>query len=182
MKKQSSKKRKIFSCLALFFTLIAIGGSSQAASRKLYFGLANNFRSQCNPDYQSINQGNGSPANYTYGKTARPKSNNKVTDINLPSFGVDNTFYTSAVNLQETNCNGFINQIYQANLQSLFYDISEWRFPTSQAPLVINPMPKEADVFQDKSVSEIPVPGAIWLFGTAMVSMYGLKKSKLVKV
>ncbi|CAG7855760.1 hypothetical protein MCAMS1_00002 [biofilm metagenome] len=182
MKKQSSKKRKIFSCLALFFSLIAIGSSSQAASRKLYFALANNFASQCNPDYLSNNQGTGSPTNYNYGKKTRPKLNNKITDINLPSFSVDNTFYTSAVNLQETNCNGLIYQNYQPNLLSLFYDISEWRFPTSQIPLVTSPMPKGTDVPQSESVSEIPVPGAIWLFVTAMVGIYGLRKPRLVKV
>jgi hypothetical protein len=181
VKKQSSKKRKIFSCLFLFFALIAVGGSSQAASRKLYFALANNFNSQCNPDYQSINQGT-SPANYYYGNAVRPKSPSKVTDLNLPSFGVDSTVYTSAVNLQEANCNDLINQNYQANLHGLFYEISEKHLPTAQVSLVIHPLPNEPDVSQSESVSEIPIPGAIWLFGTAMVGMYGLGKRKFVKV
>ncbi|MBM4207142.1 MAG: hypothetical protein FJ190_03660 [Gammaproteobacteria bacterium] len=58
MKKQSSDQRKYIASLVLFFTLIGMGGDLSAATKRLYFSLANNFdsqyvgNSQCNPNTQ----------------------------------------------------------------------------------------------------------------------------------
>lgn len=175
MKKQRRDLRKKFAEFIVFLALIASGGNLSAATRHVYFAMTTDYgvqsNNQCSPGYLPAVPLTGAPVNPV--KVRQPRF--VYPWQQLPSYGITAAFYGLSFNQQGGSCDNYSYTNNQVNQNSLYYSAWAGVDTTSFVSPIVN--------LSLRNVSpEMPLPAAIWLFGSAVVGMFGLGKRKQVKL
>lgn len=205
MKKQNSLVRKLIASAALMASALFAAERAQAAPLNFYASQVLGFSSQWSSGAWSASQALGAPNTFNYGDIATawaPAPMNGGLEFLTLGFS---QLYATGVTIRETYGNGFVRKIELLDLNNIFHAVWEGVDPSQPGSPVdffvnwgqTNFLSKgikiwvdtnhdmraweEIDSVEIHGVSEVPVPAAVWLFGSAMVGMFGFGKRKQFK-
>lgn len=205
MKKQNSIMRKLMASGVLFASALFGASNTQAAPVKYYASQVISFSSQWSSNDWSAAQALGVPNTFGYGDIPTawaPGPANGTLEFLTLGFS---QLYATGVTIRETYGNGFVKKIELLDLSNIFHTVWEGIDPSQPGSPVdffvdwgqtnylsngiriwvdtnhdLNAW-EEIDSVQIHGVSEVPVPAAVWLFGSAMAGVFGFGKRKQVK-
>lgn len=202
MKKQRSFMHRLIAS-GVFIASTLAGQNLQAAPLNLYATNVIDYSSQWSGSSWSAAQALGTPNTFAYGDIATAWAPLPINgSLQFITVGFNQAIYATGATIRETYGNGFVTQIDLLDLNNIFHTVWQGIDPSqpgapvdflavwAQTNYLVNGIRvwvdtdhnqnawEEIDSIQLHGVSEVPVPAALWLFGSALAGLAGFGKRK----